>query len=1518
MAYEREHRLDDRALESPADELDCPEVDTFVPGKQTRAEQLDRIEAFRSPKAVGLSANPGRHPFSAPKLAFRDFRALALRDVLSRLDHRPALRDATLAAADPNVARRVAARTVAADRTRKPRNGEGMWRAAERRAVTLYRRALATGNVALETPAVTAALQAIGCGVPLDPRVRAKMERILGVRLDRVRLHTGSVAMDAANAANAEAFTVGEDIFLPAYNPESIDCQRLLLHELVHCCQWWQGRIAATGHGVAVSQPGDALEREAETVVSRAFHHQRGERADAIHRLQPGAERAPQNVAAITRETSPPARSVVEDGRGSADLSPFVSRQRTGTIAPLIPRHAAFRSQQWKGESGLPAAALHPLTSSGSSPLRIMRQAKSGHEVSAGHHTADASESDILQSLADLQRSVNLTRAQWQEVGGEYVQFVADNWELICGVIACFFTVEWASKKLAASKNFRAAAIGQTFLLVFDLVALGLSLNDMQAHAETAWNLAWSAKGDERKIYNAGVEWARMAVSLVLACVAAGASLRNLLNALKLFRAARAARTGSTTRSFADGPRAGDIEMTWNEERQIFESDRAGSTTTAPAPVPATQSGSLTAAPTASAQAELQPAYVALGNAKGSEATSPDKEPPAGLPKPDAPGPRGSRTPRNPHAVIRYPNGEVARVNALGELNSSPALRNVGNGLPGYTDVTIHGDPLSVDAMRRSPVGGHSAAEARRAAVESARADHSLPTIKGRSIRNDSGIEEWTPTHLASVLTRIGVVGPIRLISCNTGAYGDGFAARLAWELKTVVLANPEVVHIDHTSGVATHSGWFRFEPVEGKGVRRTLSLETWQDRRQFARFARFVDPLQAAPHRIVLDHQAETAVHARSYAEDMRAISNMVGADLGLFVETRGRHHLILQRAPRTGAPLISPPGTRELYRVTVGEAVPKVSDAVDHKIKQYLKAMESGRRGPVRSAASSNQPPAMRSWGDVNAPASELQYLFKHYFERSEIERQSTRAELVSNVRQLLLEVGLSESTWTVISKVSDEKLRSLVEAEHFLPAIASLNRKLHSIVEWLAYAYASDRITVADYHYHLKQAAQVAYLPVATLLSAEPRIDGSTLLFEARRGSKTTWVSVPLGPQGNESAGQLPNSSNRIRVRIFDLSRRIWIEAQEADAKAMPRSRDQEPDSPAPARERLGKTSRSAASAPDRFHRAKRGLDQCFLNYYVNPSPAGLEQLLTSVGTIVTTEAGVPEATWQGFRLLNPYKLATALQTKRFLEVASSNKPQVIEQLKQLTKLYSSGDLSLLMYEYSLGRIEAILALHEATGLVPFGRGSRRTLRFRATVDGQSAFVKAPERLEDDQVIDSDWRALSSMTPRSGPNWGPVRWFLLVRYFDTKYGLWREAVAMEQFPNGVSIGTLYTLMRINEKLPFAITPAHVQAVESYQARLRQDHVEPWDAHAWNNLLLPFNSGDNRLFVPVDTIVAPTAGFSPSDHRDDIVSMTKQLMMYSEQQPAYDEPGPPVREEAPINSPPAMAGASPKLDNQ
>ena len=78
-----------------------------------------------------------------------------------------------------------------------------------------------------------------------------------------MRVHTGSGAAALARAVSARAFTVGSDIFFASgeYRPDTRDGEALIAHEVAHVIQQ---RGAPDSGPLTVSQPGDALEREAE------------------------------------------------------------------------------------------------------------------------------------------------------------------------------------------------------------------------------------------------------------------------------------------------------------------------------------------------------------------------------------------------------------------------------------------------------------------------------------------------------------------------------------------------------------------------------------------------------------------------------------------------------------------------------------------------------------------------------------------------------------------------------------------------------------------------------------------------------------------------------------------------------------------------------------------------------------------------------------------------------------------------------------------------------------------------------------------------------------------------------------------------------------------------------------------------------------------------------------------------------------------------------------------------------
>ena len=76
-------------------------------------------------------------------------------------------------------------------------------------------------------------------------------------------VHTGATASSAANALGARAFAIGNDVFFRdgAYDPRQREGQRLIAHEVAHTVQ---AAGSAATEALTVSEPGDALEREAD------------------------------------------------------------------------------------------------------------------------------------------------------------------------------------------------------------------------------------------------------------------------------------------------------------------------------------------------------------------------------------------------------------------------------------------------------------------------------------------------------------------------------------------------------------------------------------------------------------------------------------------------------------------------------------------------------------------------------------------------------------------------------------------------------------------------------------------------------------------------------------------------------------------------------------------------------------------------------------------------------------------------------------------------------------------------------------------------------------------------------------------------------------------------------------------------------------------------------------------------------------------------------------------------------
>jgi hypothetical protein len=98
-----------------------------------------------------------------------------------------------------------------------------------------------------------------GAGSPLPHAGRERMERHLGTELEAVRLHTDEPAASMSEGLQADAFTMGSDIFFGRgrFDTSGMQGRRLLAHEVVHAVQNQEGGMRETRPAT------DTKEREA-------------------------------------------------------------------------------------------------------------------------------------------------------------------------------------------------------------------------------------------------------------------------------------------------------------------------------------------------------------------------------------------------------------------------------------------------------------------------------------------------------------------------------------------------------------------------------------------------------------------------------------------------------------------------------------------------------------------------------------------------------------------------------------------------------------------------------------------------------------------------------------------------------------------------------------------------------------------------------------------------------------------------------------------------------------------------------------------------------------------------------------------------------------------------------------------------------------------------------------------------------------------------------------------------------
>jgi hypothetical protein len=112
-----------------------------------------------------------------------------------------------------------------------------------------------------------------GGGQPLDNRTRADMESSFGHDFGDVRVHTDGAASRSAEAVQAQAYTVGDDVVFRSggYQPGTGSGRHLIAHELAHVVQQRSGPVdgTPTDDGLSLSDPSDSFEQAAEQTAEQ-------------------------------------------------------------------------------------------------------------------------------------------------------------------------------------------------------------------------------------------------------------------------------------------------------------------------------------------------------------------------------------------------------------------------------------------------------------------------------------------------------------------------------------------------------------------------------------------------------------------------------------------------------------------------------------------------------------------------------------------------------------------------------------------------------------------------------------------------------------------------------------------------------------------------------------------------------------------------------------------------------------------------------------------------------------------------------------------------------------------------------------------------------------------------------------------------------------------------------------------------------------------------------------------------
>lgn len=196
----------------------------------------------------------------------------------------------------------------------RPITANGECAECRKKRLSLQRRAVNQAGPEVAPPIVHEVLREPGR--PLDPTIRSFMESRFNHDFGRVRVHTDSRASQSAQAVDAHAYTVGQNVVFSSgqYTPNTMSGHRLLAHELTHVVQQeaFSGTSALAG---SMQNPGENSRLENEAARS----------ANAIN-----------NGREVSFPLTSGGPSIMRDNGGSGSSSPGVryTRPTTGPSAP--------------------------------------------------------------------------------------------------------------------------------------------------------------------------------------------------------------------------------------------------------------------------------------------------------------------------------------------------------------------------------------------------------------------------------------------------------------------------------------------------------------------------------------------------------------------------------------------------------------------------------------------------------------------------------------------------------------------------------------------------------------------------------------------------------------------------------------------------------------------------------------------------------------------------------------------------------------------------------------------------------------------------------------------------------------------------------------------------------------------------------------------------------------------------------------------------------------------------------